>query len=89
MRSETIMTGDELRSAEAGALVYTVRDVQIQPPHVVAVVQFADGGDGKRMWEIGQEIPLMVRPVECEHDWRSSPFGDVCRKCQVRLPQPR
>lgn len=60
LRSDEIQPGDVLRDLEGG-VAYEVMDVDYRPPHIVAVVKFADGGTGVRFWERGKETPL-VRP---------------------------
>jgi hypothetical protein len=57
MKSQEIQKGDFLLDDE-GNVTYTVEQVVPEPPHVVAVVRFADGGTGNRMWEIGKDVPL-------------------------------
>jgi hypothetical protein len=58
MKSNEIEPGDVLLAPEDGEVVYTVEEVEVHPPHVVAVVRYVDGGRAQRMWESGKDTPI-------------------------------
>lgn len=62
MYSDDITPGARYVDPTTGQTVYTVLDKRDAPPHVIATVQFVDGGTTERMWEAGKTVPNVVYP---------------------------
>ena len=62
MLSQDLQTGDVLLDPVDGDLIYTVKEVEVGPTEVRALVSYAtDGGTAERVWDWGKEVPL-TRP---------------------------
>lgn len=64
MKAEELRKGDFLPDEyNPGKVAYTVvEDARIAEKEVVVTVQYRDGGTGYRAWDVGTEVPDLVRP---------------------------
>lgn len=64
MKAQDCKTGDQRYNKKSGYLVYTlISDAAIEKidgaPSVVAAVQWANGEQGFRVWDVDQDVPLV------------------------------
>jgi hypothetical protein len=60
MKARDIQVGDYFIDPETGMPFYVVSE--ILPIQVRVVVEYRDGGDSYRTWELDDDIPTMHRP---------------------------
>lgn len=85
MKAAEVKVGDVLPDPNTGGQAYKVEHVETKGLHVIAVVRFADGGNGVRQWDRRANVPL-VRPNRVangeRHSFvRSEYDAKVCAEC--------